>query len=98
MNLVIYCSSHVLSRAVPLSVLASAFPTTGPKAPEVLSVRAAVKGLQNIEISDEDILTYSGRSAPNSSRIRECRRKSVVVDKISPDSTAGTRQLLSVIM
>lgn len=82
--------------SVPLSVLASAFPTTGPKAPEVLSVRAAVKGLQNIEISDEDILTYSGRSAPNSSRIRECRRKSVVVDKISPDSTAESiRELLA---
>lgn len=80
------CAPKAMS--VPLSVVASALPTTGAKAPEMQAVRTAVEGLQNVEIDEAGILIYRGRSAPNSSRTRECRRKSVVVDKIPADSTA----------
>lgn len=76
--------------SVPLAVIASVLPTTDAKTPDLLSVIAAMKELQNFEVSDDDIVTYNGRSVPSASRIRESRRKSVVVDKIEPNSTSET--------
>jgi len=64
--------------------------------PEPLSVRQAVEELDNFEIDDEDMVTYTGRSAPNNSKMRECRRKSVVVDRLPAGTTAESiRELLS---
>lgn len=82
--------------SVSLSSVASVFPTPEAIAPDTLLVRAAMEGLQNVEVNGEDAVTYVGRSAPNGSRVRECRRKSVVVDRIPVDSTAETiRELLA---
>lgn len=73
---------------VPLSVVASALPTPEAKAPDLTSVIAALKELQNTELCDDDTVKCSGRSIPSASRAREFRRKSVVVDKIPLDSTS----------
>lgn len=91
-RLVVYIN-FVCYRPVPLAVIASVLPTTDAKTPDLLSVIAAMKELQNFEVSDDDIVTYNGRSVPSASRIRESRRKSVVVDKIEPNSTSGTTLL-----
>lgn len=81
---------------VPLSTIVSALPTPRAKLPDPLSVRQAVQELDNFEIDDEDMVTYTGRSAPNNSRMRECRRKMVVVDRLPADTTAeNIREMLS---
>lgn len=81
--------------SVPLSVLVTVLPTPEAKVPEELLVRDAVKKLENVEVDNDDTVTYDGRSAPNGSRMRECRRKCVVVDKLSADSTPeDVRELL----
>lgn len=73
---------------VPLSAIVSSLPTPRARLPEPLSVRQAVEELDNFEVDDEDRVTYTGRSAPNNSRMRECRRKSVVVDRLPAGTTA----------
>eukprot|EP00803_Ostreobium_quekettii_P009180 evm.model.scf_2475.2 EVM.evm.TU.scf_2475.2 scf_2475:13454-19736(-) len=81
---------------VPLSTIVSSLPTPRAKLPEPLSVRQALEELDNFDIDDEDMVTYTGRSAPNNSRMRECRRKSVVVDRLPAGTTAeDIREMLS---
>lgn len=82
--------------SVPLSAIVSVLPTAEAKAPDLTSVIAAVKELENTELGDDELVTYNGRSIPSASRAREYRRKSVVVDKIPPDSNSeSVRELLA---
>lgn len=81
---------------VPLSAIVSVLPTPRARLPEPLSVRQAVEELDNFEVDDDAMVTYTGRCAPNNSRMRECRRKSVVVDRLPASTTAESiRELLS---
>lgn len=81
---------------VPLSTIVSTLPTPRARLPDPLSVRQVVEELDNFEIDDEDMVTYTGRSAPNNSRMRECRRKSVIVDRLPAGTTAESiREMLS---
>jgi len=75
------------SMSVPLSVVASVLPTSSSIPPEVDALRTAVETIPHMEVDEEGILTYVGRSIPAGNRIGECRRRTVVVDRISNDAT-----------
>lgn len=82
--------------SVPLSVVVNTLPTAEAKPPELASVRAALLSCPDVEIDDSDNVICHGKLSPNGSRVRECRRKSVVVDGIPDDSTAeSVHQLLA---
>lgn len=75
------------SMSVPLSIAASVLPTPCSHPPEVEALRSAVEAIPHMEVDAEGTLTYVGRSVPAGNRIGECRRRTVVVDRIANDTS-----------